>query len=164
MSAGLDGAAQILLPTNLLALVALGLLAGRSLRITLALFVAGLVAGALLIAFALRDPPAANVLLALAAITGAIVAIGYALPRSIGFALAFATGVALSLNAPPQATTIANAVAAQLGTVVAALAATSLLALVASKAEDGWQRIGVRIAGSWIAASAILVVTLRLAR
>jgi hypothetical protein len=33
-----------------------------------------------------------------------------------------------------------------------------------ARSRRDWQRIGVRIAGSWIAASAILVLALRLAR
>jgi len=168
MTAVLDGAAQILLPTNLLALVALGLLTSQNARqdpfVTLALFTAGLVTGALLIALALRDPPAAITLLVLAAITGVIVAMGRLLPLIIQIALAFAMGVSIALNAPPQAVTISAAIAAQLGSGIAGLAATGLVALVASKAEDGWQRIGVRVVASWIAASAILVIALRLAR
>jgi hypothetical protein len=38
------------------------------------------------------------------------------------------------------------------------------LLLVTSRPMQGWPRIGVRILGSWIAASAILVLTLYLAR
>jgi urease accessory protein len=100
----------------------------------------------------------------LAAIAGLIVAIGRPLPQVIQIALAFAIGVALALNAPPQAITIPAAIAAQITTGIAALAALGLVALVTSKAENGWQRIGIRIVGSWIAASAILVLALRLAR
>ena len=168
MSAVLDGAAQILPPTNLLALVALGLLTGqnakRTPRTTLALFAVGLAAGALLIALGLRDPPAAIVLLVLTALAGFLVAIAPPLPAIATQTLALVTGAALALNVPPQAVTIAAAIAAQLGSGIAALAATGLVALVASKAEGGWQHIGVRVVGSWIAASAILVIALRLAR
>ena len=168
MTAVLDGLAQILLPTNLLALAALGLFIGQNttqdLRITFALFAAGLFTGALLVAFALRDPPAAAALLVLAAIAGLIMAIARPLPPLIGHTLSFAAGVALALNAPPQAVTIPAAISAQLAIGFAALAATRLVALVASKAEKAWQRIGIRIAGSWIAASAILVIALWLVR
>jgi urease accessory protein len=165
MSAVVDGAAQLLLPNNLLALVVLGLLAGQNAaRLPLAVFAVGLMIGALLIAFALRDPPAAIALLALAAIAGLIVAIGRPLRQIIIHPLAFATGIALALNMPPQAVTIPGAIAAQLGTAIAAIAAIGLVAFVAAKAENDWQRISVRIVGSWIAASAILVIALRLAR
>jgi len=164
MSAVVEGAVQILLPTNLLVLVALGLLVGQNAaRPSLAVFAVGLVIGALLIALPLRDPPAAPALLTLAAIAGLMVAIGRPLRQIIIHALAFATGIALALNTPPQAVTIPRAIVAQLGSGIAALAATALVALVASRAEEGWQRIGIRIVGSWIAASAILVIALRLA-
>ena len=78
--------------------------------------------------------------------------------------LALAAGVALPLNAPPHEITIAAAIAAQVGFAVAALATFALVALIAMHATRPWQRIGVRIVGSWIAASAILVLALRLAR
>ena len=78
--------------------------------------------------------------------------------------MSFATGSALPLNAPPHEITIANAVAAQAGLAVAAIAIVALVMVIAMRATRPWQRIGVRIAGSWIAASAILVLALRLAR
>jgi hypothetical protein len=168
MSAVLDGAREVLVPTNLLALIAFGLLTGRSAgpnsRVTLASFAIGLLAGALLIALGLRDPPAANVLLALAASIGVIVAIGSPLPQIIQIPVAFATGTAIALNAPPQAVTLPTAIAAQFGSGIAALAATGVVAFVTLIAQNGWQRFGLRIVGSWMAASAILVLALRLAR
>jgi hypothetical protein len=168
MRAVLDGASQILQPTNLLALAALGLSAGQNARqnqhITLALFAAGLIAGALLIALPLRDPPAAIALLMLAAMTGLLVAIARSRPALLSGALCFATGAALALNAPPQAVTIPAAAAAQFGTGIASLAVLRLVAFAATKAKHGWHRIGIRIVGSWIAASAILVIALRFAR
>ena len=78
--------------------------------------------------------------------------------------MAFATGSALPLNAPPHEITIANAVASQAGFAVAAMAIVALVMAIAMLARRPWQRIGVRIVGSWIAASAILVLALRLAR
>jgi urease accessory protein len=168
MSAVFDGAAQILVLTNLLALAALGLLTGQGAtlipRAILVLFAVGLLTGSLVIAFALREPPAAIALVALAAIAGLIGAVARPLPAIIRHALTFMTGTALALNTPPQAVTIPLAIAAQAGTGIAALAALGLVAFVATKAKDRWQQIGIRIVGSWIAASAILVLALRLAR
>lgn len=40
----------------------------------------------------------------------------------------------------------------------------ALVIAIATQATRPWQRIGIRIAGSWIAASAILVLALRLVR
>ena len=78
--------------------------------------------------------------------------------------MAFATGSALALNAPPHEITIANAVASQVGLALAAIVVLALVTAIAMLARRPWQRIGVRILGSWIAASAILVLALRLAR
>jgi hypothetical protein len=47
---------------------------------------------------------------------------------------------------------------------VAAFVTLALVAFLASHAARPWQQIGVRVIGSWIAASAILVLALRLAR
>jgi hypothetical protein len=160
--------AQILLPTNLLPLAALGLLAGqsadRAFSGTLLLFAAGLMVGAIAIAFAVRDPPASIALLALAAIAGLLVAVGRPPLPAIRLALAFGSGAALMLNVPPQAATISVAIAAQLGTGLAALAALGLVGLLTMDETRNWQRIAVRILGSWIAASAILTLALRLVR
>lgn len=148
MNAVLEGAAQALAPTNLLAMVALGLIAGQHARQTprviLAIFAAGLLAGSALIALALREATAPIALLVLAAVAGLLVAI--------------------ALNAPPQAVTIPQAVASQAGTAVAALVVLCLAIIAAMKTEHGWQQIAIRIAGSWIAASAILVLASRLFR
>ena len=78
--------------------------------------------------------------------------------------LALAAGVALALNAPPHEITIPAAIAAQVGIAVAALATFALVGIHRDAGRAPWQRIGVRIVGSWIAASAILVLALRLAR
>jgi hypothetical protein len=168
MSGFLGGLAQIVAPTNLLALVALGLLSGQNAAripsVTLTAFAFGLFAGSVLVALALRDPPAALCLLALAAIAGLTVALARPLPAIVKLALVFATGGALALNSPPQAISIPAAAATQLATGLAALAALTLVAFIAMKAERTWHRIGIRIVGSWIAASAILVLILRLVR
>lgn len=161
------GLTQFFLPTHLLVVVALGLLLGQSARhvpVHLALFAVGLVAGSVVIASAIRETPAALGLLTIAAVAGFIVVLAWTPSSSVTGALAFITGGAVALNAPPQALTIAGAIGEQIGTAIAALATLVLVGLVATKAERSWQRIGLRVAGSWIAASAILVLALRLAR
>ena len=168
MTAFVGGLTQFFIPTHLLAVVALGLLAGHPATrfpvVLLAMFAVGLAAGSVAVASAIRETPAALVLLILAACVASLVLIETALPSWIAALLAFAVGAALPLNAPPHEITIPAAVAAQIGLAVAALATFALVAFIASKAERPWQRIGVRIVGSWIAASAILVLALRLAR
>jgi urease accessory protein len=160
------GLLQFFTPTHLLAVVALGLLAGqtRYRTMTLAVFAVALVAGSLTVASAIREVPANLVLLGLAAIAAGLVALGRALPPFVATLLTGAAGVSIPISAPPHEITIPAAIAAQSGTAAAALALFSLVMVIATTAERPWQRIGLRIAGSWIAASAILVLALRLAR
>jgi urease accessory protein len=167
MIAFANGATQFFAPTHLLAVVALGLLAGRQARlpvIPIAALAAGLAAGSLVVASAVRDNPAALALLALAAIAAGLTIIDRPLPSWAAAGLALAIGAALALDAPPQEFTIHAAIASQLGFALAAILAFALAALIAAQANVPWQHIGVRIAASWIAASAILVLALRLAR
>jgi urease accessory protein len=166
MTAFLGGCTQFFIPTHLLAVAALGLLAGqpgRTLAWVPAIFAAGLAAGSLAVASAIRETPAAMTLLMLATAAAALVILQRA-SRWCSGALALAIGAALPLNSPPHEITIPAAVAAQVGFATAALATFAFVALIAINAARPWQRIGVRIVGSWIAASAILVLALRLAR
>ena len=164
IAAFLEGLWQFFLPTHLLAAAALGLLIGQGRRaIMLVPLALGLAGGAFVIASAVRETPAATALLAIAALAGSLVVLAWASPL-LSAALAFAAGGAIALNSPPHALTIPAAIAMQVGAVVAALGTVALVASIASRAERPWHHIGVRVAASWIAASAILVLALRLAR
>ena len=168
MSAFLAGLTQFFIPTHLLAVVALGLLAGQRARPTRAdmpgMLIVGLVVGSIAIALAMRETPSASALLVLAVVAASVVVVGRPTPPSVGVLLAFAIGVTLPLNAPPHEITIPAAIAAQIGFAVAAIAAFALVTVVAMQAVRPWQRIGMRVVSSWIAASAILVLALRLTR
>jgi hypothetical protein len=168
MIAFANGATQFFAPTHLLAVMALGLLAGQqAIRlpiIPIAALAAGLAAGSLIVASAVRENPAASALLVLAAIAAGLTIIARPLPSWAAAGLALALGAALALNAPPQEFTIHAAIVAQLSFALAAILAFALAAFVAAQARVPWQRIGIRIIASWIAASAILVLALRLAR
>jgi hypothetical protein len=161
-----DGMVLAVAPTHLLAIVAIGLLTGQGGRggFVLTLFALGMLAGSLAIASATRETPSAPVLLAMAAFVGVTAAAAIVLPSILINVLAFATGGALALNAPPQAIGIAAAIASQIGTGIAAIAVLVLVTSIATGAVRPWQLIGLRVAGSWIAASAILVLALRLMR
>jgi urease accessory protein len=161
-----DGMMLAVAPTHLLAIVAMGLLAGQGGRngLMLALFAVGMLAGSIAIALATRETPSALVLLAMAAFAGITVATAIMLPSILTNVLAFATGAALALDAPPQAITIPSAIATQVGFGGAALTTFGLIAFMVMRADRPWQRIGVRVVGSWIAASAILALALWLTR
>jgi urease accessory protein len=173
MSAFVRGMLQPLaLPTHALALLALGLLisqqhARRRLLLSAA-FVAGLAAGLAAIALAVGPTPAADVVLAAAGLAGLLVAIGRPLP-ALGCALLVAVaGAALGLDSPPQATSIAAGTIMLIGTGSGASLALAFVVAGAGALAGAqglaWPRIGVRVLGSWIAASAMLVLALRFAR
>jgi urease accessory protein len=156
------------MPTHVLALLALGLLIGRQrgsdMPWSAAVFVAGLALGLAAIAFAARPTFAGDVLLGTAALAGALVALGRLLPMPACALLAGIAGTALGLDSPPHAISLAVATLMLIGTGLGAGLALALIAAGARCMTREWQRIGVRILGSWIAASAVLALALRFAR
>jgi urease accessory protein len=161
------GLAGFFLPTHLLAVAALGLMIGLGGRLSIAhaaLFAVGFVAGCFVIATAIRETPAPVLLLGCAALCGGLVLAAWRPPLVLTAMLTVGVGVLIALNSPPQALTIRAAMIEQFGSAVAALLTLAVIILIVTKATQPWQRIGVRVIGSWIAASAILVLALRLAR
>jgi urease accessory protein len=161
------GLIGFLLPTHLLAVVALALMIGQGGRLPLAhvvLFAVGFVIGCFIIATAIRETSAPLLLLGCAAVCGGVVLAAWRPQLVVTAALALIVGILIALNSPPQALTIRAAMVEQVGSAVAALLTLAVIILIVTKATQPWQRIGVRVIGSWIAASAILVLALRLAR
>ena len=158
-------------PAHALALLALGLLIGRqSARrrgISLAAFVAGLGAGLAAIAFAVGQTPAGDVLLAATGLAGLLLALGRPLPPLVCEPLAAVAGLTLGLDSPPEAISLTVGTIMLIAT---GLGASLALALVVActhylgGARPLAANIAMRILGSWIAASAILVLALRFAR
>lgn len=171
MSGLLRGLLQpLVLPAHALALLAFGLLIGQQRPpwrlLALAAFVAGLSAGLAAIALAVGQTPAADVLLAAAGLAGLLVAIGRSPPLACAL-LAAVAGVALGLDSPPEAISIAVATTMLIGTALGASLALAIVVVGTSYvgAQKGAApRIGMRVLGSWIAASALLVLALRFAR
>jgi hydrogenase/urease accessory protein HupE len=127
-------------------------------------FIAGLIAGLVAIAFAVGPTSAADVLLAAAAVTGLLVALAQPMPALACAPLAAIIGITLGLDSPPEVIAISAATAMLIGTGLGACLALALVVACASYLTVAWQRIGMRILGSWIAASAMLVLALRFAR
>jgi urease accessory protein len=167
MSAFLTGLlSPLTLPAHVIALLALSLLIGqqRARLVSAAAFVLGLAAGLFAIARAVSETPALDILLVVTIVAGGLVALARPLPAIIPAAIAAVAGLALGLDSPPDAITLAAATATLVGTGLSACLAVVLLAALASLLTRAWQRIGLRIVGSWIAASAMLVLALRFAR
>jgi urease accessory protein len=153
-------------PAHVLALVAIGLLIGRQSErlIPLAAFVAGLAAGLGALALAFSTTSAANILLAATILSALLVVLAYQVPALVSVPLVASAGIALGLDSPPEAISIAAAVAMLIGTGIGGGLAVAVIAAGASYLTRPWQQIGVRILGSWTAASAILVLALRFVR
>jgi urease accessory protein len=156
----------LLVPAHLLALVALGLLIGqqRAIRTPCVGFAIALAAGLLAIALAIGETAALDALLAATALAGILLALARPLPTFLSTALAAIIGIALAVDSPPEAISIEAAVALLVGTGIGAILVLALLVAAARLLTRWWQRIGMRIVGSWIAASAMLVLALRFAR
>jgi urease accessory protein len=158
----------LLVPSHLIAAVGLGLLIGQQAphgaRAAPVGYIAAVIAGLAAVALAYVPAIAEETLLGCAALSGLLAALARPLPQVMVVALAAATGLSLALDSPPDATSLAAGNRALLGTAVGAGILLVLVSEAASLLKRHWQRIGLRIAGSWIAASAILVLALRLAR
>jgi urease accessory protein len=160
LQAFVDGSLNPLVtPAHALTLLALALVLGQQDRrgVSFFSFAIGLAGGLVAIALAVGEVPARTVLLADAAALGVMVAAAWA-PKPLAWLLAAIAGTALALDSPPQAVTIAEGHVTLVGTGVGACAMLLVAVAVVGQAKSDWQRLGVRILGSWIAASAILVL------
>lgn len=157
----------VLTPTHALALLGLGLLIGQQpagrRALPLTLFASALAAGLIALALAVGETPAGTVLLAGIAISGALVAAAFRLPPLVLGALAAAMGAAIGLDSPPEVVSLQEAIVMLIGTGLGAVIALGLVAEGAARMARDWQRIGVRVLGSWTAASALLAIAVRVA-
>ena len=169
MSAFFDGLLHPLLaPAHLLALIGLGLLIGqrrKGLRLLPSLaFATGLIGGLAALTYGIGETPAGNVLLASAVVTGLCVAFVAPVPMFLVAALAIVVGVAIGIDSPPHALSLDAANLALMGTWLGACVLFAICAAAAALAARPWHRIALRVLASWTAASAILVLALRLVK
>jgi urease accessory protein len=158
----------LLVPAHLMALAAFGLLLGqqtpRQRYLLLAIFAASLLSGTAAVTAALAAENPDVVVLVAAAILGLMVVLARPLPLTGVAPIVFALGIALELDSVPQEISMRATLVTLGGTALAAFAIPALLAVLTAYLQRDWQRIGIRVLGSWIAAGAILVLALRLAR
>jgi urease accessory protein len=157
----------LFVPAHVLAITGLGILIGQQRRWGRAApagFVAALAVGLAAIALAFVPRYAAEAVLACAVITGALAAWARPLPEPAGCALTAAAGLTIAFDSPPVVISVGEANLMLFGTGLAAAMLLIVVTFCASRLRRGWQRIGARILGSWIAASAILVLALQFAR
>jgi urease accessory protein len=156
----------VVVPAHLLALIGMGLLAGQQAEgraAFLTMFGLGVAAGLLAIAWA-AGPSSANIVLTTAAlVAGTWTASARPLPPVLGWPLMSVAGAAIGLDSPPETASLREANHILIGTGLTAAAIPTAVATVVAHMKRDWQRLALRIAGSWIAAATILVLALALA-
>lgn len=158
----------VLVPAHVMSILAFGALIGqqgaRSLQGPVIGFLLATSLGLALVGHG-ADFPAGIPLLVMAALSGGLVAWRRRQPLIVYHLLAAALGLMLGLDSAQDGFAGRALLGALLGTGIAIY----LLALYAMAFADfcerrDWTRIGLRVLGSWIAASALLVLALQLAR
>lgn len=157
----------LLVPSHLLLLIGLGLWIGqqglRHIEVGLLAFAAGLLPGLACAGLGYASPLPVPLLLAPAAMMGLWVAAGWKLPREVIGVVALAAGLLIGLDSLPDAGSPRELALTLLGT---GLGAGFLLVHEVALTEflqRPWQRIGVRILGSWVGAISIMVLALAVA-
>jgi hydrogenase/urease accessory protein HupE len=157
----------LFVPAHAMAIVALGLLIARQPLWTwmvTASFVVGLVGGLWTMTLGIVPAWMNELVLGGALIAALLVAADRPVPEVIGCILAVLIGFFIALDSPPETVSLMEANLMLLGTGLGAAVALMVVTRIAVRLNGRWARIGTRILASWIAASAILVLVLRLAR
>jgi urease accessory protein len=153
-------------PAQAMALVALGLLIGqRGLNATQPAglsFVLGALLG-LMAALLGAAPSVDPFLLVGAGLIGMAVLTARTLPRAVCAMLAASVGLGVGLGSAPEAAAGSARLVMLLGSGVGACVWMFNVVGLVHEAKRPWLRLGVRVVGSWIAASALLVTSLALA-
>ena len=154
----------VMVPTHALVLVALSLFLGQHGRSAARL---GLIV--LILAFrvglagsmTLTDAgPSEQSLLMFAAILAGLVTSARPLPLWLIAGVAFAAGVPLGLDSGPDPLNRHEVLLAVAGVWVGVALLSTLIAGSCLSLDRVWQKIGIRVAGAWIVATSVLVLTL----
>jgi urease accessory protein len=157
----------LFVPAHVLAIAGLALLIGTQSewgRGAPFAYIAAIAAGLAAMTFGIVPRGMGVALLVSGLGTGALVALARPLPEAAGIVIAGATAIAIALDSPPEVISLREANLMLIGTGFGATILLILIVECASRLKRPWLRIGVRILGSWIAASAILVLALQIAR
>ena len=151
----------VLVAAQLLSLIVVGLLFGqqgrKSIRLTLPAFLVALIIGLGIVAFDVTFN-AEITLLVISVIIGILVALALHLPQPMNLFLAIALGIILGLDSPQEELWGVSKFYALVGTFLGAMLCIAFTTSLALFLNRSWQRILVRILGSWGAASAFMVL------
>jgi urease accessory protein len=157
----------LLVPAHTLTLIALGLMAGRFAKpaqaLLLAVFVIAAGASFALIAMAYSATRAETLILYLSAATGLVLAAGLLPPFPVAASITAVIAGALMFDSVPPVLSVPETALSLTGTAMAAMALAAASTRLSRALPAHVRPIAIRIAGSWIAASAIMVLALRLA-
>jgi urease accessory protein len=151
----------LFVPAHILALTATGMMIGQQPHwhwLPPAVFVCSLLLGFAAVVYAFAPNHVSEVLLMAAAVGGALVALGRPLPQFALCVQAAVAGGALALDSPPEVTSLQAALMMLVGTFCGATVLLLAVARGISMLRRQWQHVGMRIVGSWIAASAALAL------
>ena len=154
-------------PTHLLVLLGLGLLAGQraplNLKASLAVFIPVSALGLLLTTAGLIKTVYPPVLIGIALVAGVLVALAKPLPAMAGGAVFAVAATALGLDSAVESGTAAVIFKTLLGTWVGLIVAVADLAYYLSFCtKQKWQQVGIRVAGSWVAAASFMILAFAL--
>ena len=148
-------------------LLGLALLLGQQKQLKSLLFLPfAVLAGFLLNHYSLINWNTELILLALALICGLLLVLRLSLPAFIAIVLLIMCGIVLGLDSSPvmiPGLGINSIISWRLGAALSINIAIVVLSLFAYFLNQYWKGIILRVAGSWIATSAIFVLTLMLA-
>jgi urease accessory protein len=153
----------LIVPAHLLLLAGFGLLLGQHApkigRVGWFAFALALVAG-----LAAAVAPGAQLslpfMLVLALIAAALVILDRPVGLVIATLLGIAAGIVIGLDSRPETTSSRDLWLGLMGAGIGAVLILSYVGGLAAAVSRPWQRIAVRAAGSWIAASALIVLSL----
>jgi urease accessory protein len=155
----------LFVPAHLLLLFGLGLLLGQHApgmsRFGWFAFVLALWTG-LLVGQVFGISVSAIFLLIGALTAGLVVTLGRPIPGMAAAAITGLAGVGIGVDSMPEPLTRKETWLTLAGTGLGAVLILSYVGGIAAWLRQPWQRIGIRVAGSWTAASALLVLALAL--
>lgn len=158
----------LLVPAQTLTLIALGLMAGTQgpaagARL-FAVFALSLAAAVAMVVAAYAPQETGTILLLCAFAAGLAAALGRRLTFALPALIAGVGAIALLLDSVPPLISATDTLIALGGTMLSACMVFAAVTWLALPEGRPWRRIAVRIAGSWCAASALLVLAQTLTR
>jgi hypothetical protein len=155
----------LLIPEHGLGLLALSLVLGRqhqaARRAGLLIFAAALTCGLLAAALTGEEMLAADILLVATGILGLLVAAAW-MPPFLALPLAALAGLTLGMDSKPDGVSAAEAIRMLIGSGIGAVLALAIVAEGSVYLRGNISLIAARVAGSWIAAIGIMVLSLRI--